>query len=566
MKKLLLSLIGAFVAFTSISQVSLFSENFETGGASISLNTGDLGGASVGNTWLINNVYTGGAGSLMCLGFPFAYTVVNVAAQPVSITNSPNSFYMHTTAQYAITDGILCGSYAAADGFCVFDETNFAKMSAPISTVGYTGVALDFWWVCGGAPEAYGEVYYSLDGGITWTLKQAPYSNSLVWVQSATLTDPLWDNAASLLIGFNFHNFTAAAAADPGFSVDEIEITGLVAANSIATDPINMLGWCEGATTIVPVDFNANGTFNAANVYSAELSDGAGSFAAPTVIGTLASSASGPLSISGAISGATPAGSGYRIRVVASDPVTIGTDNGADIEIFALPTVTLSTFADVCINAPLVTLSGGSPAGGTYSGTGVSAGNFDPITAGPGSHSISYIYVDVNGCSAGASQPISVNNLPTVALGTYANVCVTEAAFTLTGGTPAGGFYSGSGVTAGSFDPATAGTGTHTITYTFTDSSGCTNTANQSLLVDACLSIDENEAASMVLYPNPTETSFTIVSELVIDQLMVMDMNGRTVKTFGNQNSYEVGELTAGMYMVHITSGDLTLVKRLMIH
>jgi hypothetical protein len=56
------------------------------------------------------------------------------------------------------------------------------------------------------------------------------------------------------------------------------------------------------------------------------------------------------------------------------------------------------------------------------------------------------------------------------------------------------------------------------------------------------------------------------VSELVIDQLMVMDMNGRTVKTFGNQNSYEVGELTAGMYMVHITSGDLTLVKRLMIH
>ena len=57
-------------------------------------------------------------------------------------------------------------------------------------------------------------------------------------------------------------------------------------------------------------------------------------------------------------------------------------------------------------------LAGGSPVGGTYSGTGVAAGNFSPATAGTGTHTITYTYTDGNGCVNSATSDITVNALP----------------------------------------------------------------------------------------------------------------------------------------------------------
>ena len=54
-----------------------------------------------------------------------------------------------------------------------------------------------------------------------------------------------------------------------------------------------------------------------------------------------------------------------------------------------------------------------------------------------------------------------------------------------------GGVYSGTGVTDDgngmtySFDPAAAGVGIHTLTYTFTDGNGCTNSASDDVEVFA---------------------------------------------------------------------------------
>ena len=71
-------------------------------------------------------------------------------------------------------------------------------------------------------------------------------------------------------------------------------------------------------------------------------------------------------------------------------------------------TVTLTPFASRCTNSPPLTLTGGSPAGGTYSGPGVSGGIFNSATAGAGTHSIVYTYTDAFGCAASATQPIVV--------------------------------------------------------------------------------------------------------------------------------------------------------------
>ena len=99
------------------------------------------------------------------------------------------------------------------------------------------------------------------------------------------------------------------------------------------TNDVTPATWCESVATILTVNFVATGTMNAGNVYTAEISDAAGSFASPVSIGTLNSSASGNLTINAIAPGSLVAGTGYRIRVTASDPATTGGDNTTDLVI-----------------------------------------------------------------------------------------------------------------------------------------------------------------------------------------------------------------------------------------
>ena len=158
--------------------------------------------------------------------------------------------------------------------------------------------------------------------------------------------------------------------------------------------------------------------------------------------------------------------------------------NTLTVTINSLPTVTFSSLNSVCANASSFTLSGGSPNGGTYSGTGVSGNIFNPSVSGAGTFTITYIYSDGNGCSNSATQNIVVNPLPNVSIsGLNSSYCQNAAAVTLNG-TPSGGSFSGAGVNGTNFNPATAGAGSHTITYTAT-ASGCTNSSTQNVTVNA---------------------------------------------------------------------------------
>src|SRR6185436_11330628 len=162
-----------------------------------------------------------------------------------------------------------------------------------------------------------------------------------------------------------------------------------------------------------------------------------------------------------------------------------GCSNSAttNITVNALPNVTLTNFSSVCADAASFGLTGGSPNGGTYSGTGVSANNFDPAVSGVGTFPVTYSYTDANGCSNSVSKNIIVNALPTVTLSAINPVCIASSAFALTTGSPAGGTYSGNGVTGNNFTPSTAGIGTHKIYYSYTDANGCTNTDSTGLTV-----------------------------------------------------------------------------------
>ena len=169
------------------------------------------------------------------------------------------------------------------------------------------------------------------------------------------------------------------------------------------------------------------------------------------------------------------------------------------IEVFELPTVSLSLSQSTdCSSNNNLALSGGIPSGGTFSGLGVTATNFDASAAGVGTHTISYTYTDANGCTNVATEDIQVFALPNVSL-TLADDsdCEDNTTLLLAGGMPAGGTYSGPGVVGTNFDASVAGLGTHTISYTYIDGNGCENTATDELtvhsltIVDLSLSTDE---------------------------------------------------------------------------
>ncbi len=153
------------------------------------------------------------------------------------------------------------------------------------------------------------------------------------------------------------------------------------------------------------------------------------------------------------------------------------------ITVHDIPSVSITNLpADMCENSSPHTLTG-NPAGGTFSGTGVSAGSFDPATAGTGTHTITYFYTDTYGCSNSTTEDVTVHPVPSVSFsGLPSTLCENDAAVSLSGN-PAGGTFSGPGLSGDSFDPATAGTGNHSITYTYTDAWGCTNSETQSVEV-----------------------------------------------------------------------------------
>lgn len=238
------------------------------------------------------------------------------------------------------------------------------------------------------------------------------------------------------------------------------------------------------------------------------------------------------------------------------------------ITINANPTgVTFAPVNDICQNASNYTLVEGAPAGGVYSGTGVTTGSFNPSTAGPGMTTLTYTYSDANNCSTEATQTITVDATPTVTLAAFSTVCVYDPSMALSGGTPVGGTYSGPSVSGGNFDPATAGNGTHTITYTYTDGNNCEGNATSTITVDGCASINETNTIGLAIYPNPTNGIITIQFEGTEAIATIIDLAGKTISktTIKSYDTIDLSALNAGTYFVNVDMNGSISTERVIV-
>lgn len=262
----------------------------------------------------------------------------------------------------------------------------------------------------------------------------------------------------------------------------------------------------------------------------------------------------------------------YTVRVTN----TIGCDQVSEpIEITVHPnpvvTVGPALFTGECQSAYVLT--SGQPAGGVYSGTSISNGSFDP-SIGAGVYQIEYLYEDSNGCTATANTPMTVTAAPAVSLSAFSAVCSDAMPFTLTGGLPAGGTYSGTGVANGIFDPS-VGTGVYSITYTFEDSMSCSNNASQDITVDICSGVSKIESDDNVsIFPNPAQGKFVVDFnvESKVNLLEIYSVTGSLVylRTIEEEKGIshlevELKNYSAGSYIIRIISDKGIVNKRLML-
>ena len=184
---------------------------------------------------------------------------------------------------------------------------------------------------------------------------------------------------------------------------------------------------------------------------------------------------SGPSTLGGGYLGtfdpSTNAAGTYTYSVTGgSGPcVTGGGSSSADVVVTLINNfdATITPVGPFCTAEPSITLSAVDP-GGTWSGTGITnatTGAFDPATAGVGTHTITYTIPGA--CGDVQTTSITVNAIADATITPVGPFCIAEPALNLTAVDP-GGTWSGTGITnatTGTFDPATAGIGTHTITY-----------------------------------------------------------------------------------------------------
>lgn len=205
-----------------------------------------------------------------------------------------------------------------------------------------------------------------------------------------------------------------------------------------------------------------------------------------------------------------------------------------------------------------ITITGGT-AGYTFLWN-TTATTEDISGVGAGAYSITV--TDANGCTATSNASLSDPTAPTVTLAIAIDtVCQsTTAPFTLTGESPAGGTFSGPGVIAGTFDPLTANLGMNIISYTYTDSAGCTGSTTDSIFVDVCTAIGVIPTSdNFTVYPNPNNGTFTLVLNTIeASEVVIYDGLGQLVSTQNVQPGVQqtITLTSSGAYMVSVITND----------
>lgn len=233
------------------------------------------------------------------------------------------------------------------------------------------------------------------------------------------------------------------------------------------------------------------------------------------------------------------------------------------VTVHALPLVNAGADLTVCDGEQIV-LSGQGAS--TYAwDNGVTNGIGFTQSAGTVTYTLTG--TDAYGCVNTDQMDITALALPSVTIATFptSTICTYNDPIAIPAGTPAGGYYSGAGVSGQNFDPSLVLPAIHNVSYVYTDTNGCTNFASTSIEVSLCLGLDEL-STEFTIYPNPANNVINVVStsnEVMIVE--IIDAAGRSMKVsqFTGSTNIDVSSMLNGTYFIRLSddSGNSTIEK-----
>jgi hypothetical protein len=165
---------------------------------------------------------------------------------------------------------------------------------------------------------------------------------------------------------------------------------------------------------------------------------------------------------------------------------------------------------------------------------------------------------DLHGCSAVATVNVTVNALPSITFSLASDtVCINHQSITLNGN-PAGGVYSGRGISGNTFSPTGQNLGLDTLTYVYTSGNGCSKSKSIIVQIDGCTGIATYDVPQILIYPNPA-SDYLIFKNFGNSLLVkIYDAEGKLVlEEMGKASdewSIHTAHLAQGLYQIRMTS------------
>ncbi|WP_097126550.1 glycohydrolase toxin TNT-related protein [Spirosoma fluviale] len=351
--------------------------------------SGPTSTSATGATWLINAFTQTGTYEARCQSpagcqsFPAATTATFLSPNtPQVLRQGPGSLCAGQSTTL-VTNG--CGaeqtvrwSTGQTGAVLVVSPTvptTYRAFCVSGEVVSEPSLAIDIW--VAGAVSIAGATSYTLGQTISLTATVTP-AGSVTYTWSGP--DSYSSTGAVLQrLGANLGQsgiYTVTARISPTCSVTQsapVSVTGILTGSperSVA---------CLGGALSVP--FSASGNFGIGNVFSVQLSAPGGSFTAG-VTALTASPAGGALSVT--LPASLSAGE-YRLRVVASNPLTIGVQSPTSLTVSSAPSLTATNSSPsgqtAVGGAVSLSVNGQNLTGATYLWTGPA--NFSSTVANP---------------------------------------------------------------------------------------------------------------------------------------------------------------------------------------
>lgn len=434
-------------------------------------------------------------------------TVTLANAQAGGLWSTTNNTIATINAVTGVLTGVNPGTttviytYTNSNGCTNSVSTNFTVNALPAAII-----------------SASGATTFCQGGSVTLT---ANTGSSYLWSTGATTQSITVNNTADLTVTVTNANGCSATSAITSVVVNALPIANITSLNgnvfcqggsvTLVASTGTSYSWSNGAITqsvtvsssqsLTVTITNANGCTSTSAPFAVTMN--------PAPVATI--SANGPTTFcsGGSVVLSAPAAASYLWNsgettqtIVASVDgpysVTITNGNGCsatsanmNITVLALPSIQAIAGSNVLCEGSTTTLTN-TTIGGVWSSNNTAVATIAStgvVTAvAPGLATLTYTVSNTNGCSNSVSLALNVNAVSQLT-SIVGNASVCQGATTTLANAQAGGTWSSSDVAIATVaaNGAVSGVsaGSATITYTYTNTSGCTSSVNQALVINA---------------------------------------------------------------------------------